>query len=90
MANISGEQVEIMQGDKIAQMIIQPFAKPEIEITDELSETDRGDKMFGSSDIEITEELAEPEEPAEEDYKELDNILNVKKEVNDESRKSRW
>lgn len=90
LANISSDPVEIMQGDKVAQMVIQPFERPEIEITDELSETDRGDKMFGSSDVSVSEELAEPEEPAEEDYKALDNILNIKEEVDDESRKSRW
>ena len=36
-------------GDKVAQIIIQPYIAPEIEIVDELSETDRGENGFGST-----------------------------------------
>lgn len=36
-------------GDKVAQIIIQPYIAPEIEIVDELSETDRGESGFGST-----------------------------------------
>ena len=34
---------------KIAQIIIQPYISPELEVVDELSETDRGSLGFGSS-----------------------------------------
>lgn len=36
-------------GDKVVQMVIQPYIAPELEEVDELDETDRGEKGFGSS-----------------------------------------
>jgi len=36
-------------GDRIAQLIIQPIPKIELEVVDELSDTTRGDDGFGSS-----------------------------------------
>lgn len=36
-------------GDKIAQLIILPYPEIEFEEVDELSETDRGNKGFGST-----------------------------------------
>lgn len=36
-------------GDKIAQLIIQPYAAPELELAEELLETERGDNGFGST-----------------------------------------
>jgi dUTP pyrophosphatase len=36
-------------GDRVAQLIIQPIAKIEFELVDELSETNRGDLGFGST-----------------------------------------
>lgn len=36
-------------GDKIAQLIIQPYFTPKMELVDELPETDRGDNGFGST-----------------------------------------
>ena len=36
-------------GQKIAQIIIQPYIAPEFEIVDELPETDRGAGAFGST-----------------------------------------
>ena len=36
-------------GDKIAQLIIQPYYAPELEQADRLSETARGDAGFGST-----------------------------------------
>ncbi|MCX6809627.1 MAG: dUTP diphosphatase [Candidatus Berkelbacteria bacterium] len=82
LANISREPVELPKGSKIAQIIIQPFEKPEIEIADELSESERGENGFGSSDI------LEQEEPiVEDDYDILDEELN---EEMGEDGKSRW
>lgn len=39
----------IKAGDKIAQLVILPVIRPEIELVNELEETERGDKGFGSS-----------------------------------------
>ena len=36
-------------GDKVAQLVIQPYLAPEIEISEELTETDRGSDGFGST-----------------------------------------
>ena len=36
-------------GDKISQLVILPILTPELELTDELGDTDRGDGGFGST-----------------------------------------
>ena len=36
-------------GQKIAQIVIQPYVTPEMELVSELPETDRGDGGFGST-----------------------------------------
>ena len=41
---------KIKQGDKIAQMILYKLSEFEIEEVDELSDSERGTKGFGSSD----------------------------------------
>lgn len=51
LMNLSKEDFEIKKGYKIAQMIIQKFESPEIEIADSLSDTERGDNGFGSTGI---------------------------------------
>lgn len=50
MANISGEPVQIMQGDKIAQILIQKVESVGVEVVDQLDETVRGKDGFGSTD----------------------------------------
>jgi dUTP pyrophosphatase len=47
--NITGTGYQIKKGDKIAQILINPIALPEIIPVTELSESERGDKGFGSS-----------------------------------------
>ena len=37
------------RGDKIIQLVLLPIIKPDIEIVDELEDTERGDNGFGSS-----------------------------------------
>ena len=37
------------RGEKIAQLIIQPYLAPALELVDELEETDRGESGFGST-----------------------------------------
>ena len=39
----------IRKGDRLAQLILHHQITPELEVVDELSETTRGDKGFGSS-----------------------------------------
>lgn len=40
---------EFKRGDKIIQIVLLPIIKPEIEIVDELEDTERGDCGFGST-----------------------------------------
>ena len=47
--NMSDEDYRFMAGDKVVQMILMPYIAPEIEYVDELEDTDRGSKGFGSS-----------------------------------------
>lgn len=41
----------VHKGDKIAQLAVYPLIQPKFEFVDEVTETSRGDKGFGSSDI---------------------------------------
>ena len=36
-------------GDKIAQLIVQPYLAPDLEVVDSLEATERGDNGFGST-----------------------------------------
>jgi len=49
MVNLGDEPHTFEKGDKVAQMIIQKKESVSIEEVDELDDTDRGDKGFGSS-----------------------------------------
>lgn len=46
---IHNEQV-IQKGDRIAQLVILPYIAPELVLSEELSDTDRGEGGFGSTD----------------------------------------
>lgn len=50
MTNTGDSMYEIKEGDKIAQMVIAPTPMIEWVETDELDETERNEKGFGSSD----------------------------------------
>ena len=50
--NFGNTTQSIAVGDKIAQLIIERYAKLEVKEAQELSETERGSKGFGSSDQE--------------------------------------
>lgn len=39
----------VREGDKISQLVILPIVTPEIEVVNELEDTDRGEGGFGSS-----------------------------------------
>lgn len=45
----AGEGRCFHRGDKITQLVIVPCITPDVEIVDELDETDRGSRGFGSS-----------------------------------------
>lgn len=47
--NLSQEPYIVSKGDKIAQIVIQPYLAPELEIVDGLAETPRGANGFGST-----------------------------------------
>lgn len=47
--NLSGKLVEIKKGEKIAQIVIEPVIAPELELVDELEQTERGNGGFGST-----------------------------------------
>lgn len=47
--NNSNDFYTVSKGDKIAQLVIVPIIIPELEEVDELDETERGAKGFGSS-----------------------------------------
>lgn len=47
--NFGSEVYTFEPGDKVAQIVIQPYIAPELEIVDALSETGRGSDGFGST-----------------------------------------
>ena len=49
IVNISNEPYTINRGDRIAQMVIMPVAKAEIEVAQELTTTQRSSGGFGST-----------------------------------------
>lgn len=51
LINLSKEDFTIQRGDRIAQMAIMEVLKPQIEVLDELSETQRADGGFGSTGV---------------------------------------
>lgn len=50
MYNFSDNSYMIEPGDKIAQLVVYPLLQPTFEFTNQVTETNRGDKGFGSSD----------------------------------------
>ncbi len=51
LINLGKEKVEIKRGDRIAQLVISPVVKADIEEVEDLSETLRGSGGFGSTGI---------------------------------------
>lgn len=47
--NHGDSDIMIETGDKISQLVILPIITPEIELVDELEQTERGDNGFGST-----------------------------------------
>lgn len=47
--NHSNVDYFVKRGDKISQLVIMPILTPELELVDELEETERGNNGFGST-----------------------------------------
>ena len=47
--NHSDRDYWFVAGDKVVQLVIQPYIAPVLKVVDELTETDRGEQGFGSS-----------------------------------------
>lgn len=43
------DNYQVRKGDKISQLVIVPIIIPDLEVVDELEETERGDAGFGST-----------------------------------------
>ena len=50
LENCSNESQMVYPGDYIAQLMFTPFYKPLFQVHDELDDTERGEKGFGSTD----------------------------------------
>ena len=48
--NLGDKDVQIRKGDKIAQLVVYPLVRAEIEEAKEIQRTERGSKGFGSTD----------------------------------------
>ena len=49
LINLSTEPYQVKKGDKLAQLIIYPYDRGELEEVDELAESARGGGQFGST-----------------------------------------
>ena len=49
LLNTGNEALEIHPGDRIAQMVICPIVRPEIQVVDSVDDSERGGTGFGSS-----------------------------------------
>lgn len=54
LINLGEESFTISRGDRIAQMIIAPYVKADLQVVTELSETVRGEGGFGSTGLKKT------------------------------------
>ena len=47
--NLGNKPHEFKRGDKLIQLVIYPILTPELELVDELSDSERGSRGFGST-----------------------------------------
>ena len=50
------DDLQVKAGDRIAQIVVYPLIQPEFEFTEDVTESARGDKGFGSSDTPVDPE----------------------------------
>jgi dUTP pyrophosphatase len=51
LVNLGKEEFHVKKGERVAQMIIQPVVQTKIEETEDISETKRGERGFGSTGV---------------------------------------
>lgn len=51
LANLSGESVTVVRGDRIAQVVMKPVTKAELVKVESVDEGERGDAGFGSTGV---------------------------------------
>ena len=51
LINLSNDDFIINSGDRIAQLVVSKFEQPNLEQTDSLDSTSRGEKGFGSTGV---------------------------------------
>ncbi len=51
MINLSQQAVSFKKGDRVAQLVICPVARVELQVVDSLDETERGEGGFGSTGV---------------------------------------
>ena len=49
LINLSNEPYTVTNGERIAQLVIMPVARAELNVVDELEQTQRGSGGFGST-----------------------------------------
>jgi dUTP pyrophosphatase len=49
MRNHTGRTIEVLGGDRVAQLLVIPVVQTDVEVVDELDNTERGDDGFGST-----------------------------------------
>ena len=49
LANTGDKDIEVKRGDKIGQIVVCKLGERKVEVVEELSETERGEKAHGSS-----------------------------------------
>jgi dUTP pyrophosphatase len=63
--NFTGEDQSFNPGDKIAQLIVYLLIQADVVWTDQVSETQRGEKGFGSSDAEKISKIYPTDKPVQ-------------------------
>ena len=54
LVNLSKEEFTVKRGDRIAQMVIAPVAFADIEVVEQLSDTERASGGFGSTGMKLS------------------------------------
>ncbi|KAA0258070.1 dUTP diphosphatase [Deferribacter autotrophicus] len=51
LVNFGNDDFQVKRGDRIAQLVVAEVIRAEVEIVDEITETERGDGGFGSTGV---------------------------------------